>query len=168
VAEQDAVSRWARNEDDWVKTDGDELSSKREIDTLTAAFFRAVSFDKGEKSSYADLYHLFIESGLLIKDSGPAPEVSTVQQFIEPRERMADSGELAHFKETETSEITEVFGNIAHRLSIYEKHGVSGGTAIDGRGVISFQFIATPTGWKISALAWDDERPGLTVPERYR
>jgi hypothetical protein len=39
---------------------------------------------------------------------------------------------------------------------------------IEGRGVISIQFIATPTGWKISAMAWDDERPGLTISERYR
>ena len=48
------------------------------------------------------------------------------------------------------------------------EHGISGGAEIDGRGVISIQFIATPTGWKISSMAWDDERPGLTLPEWYR
>lgn len=151
-----------------MKIDGDESGSKHEIDALTAAFFRAVSFEEGAQPTYIDLYDLFIESGHIIKNSGPAPEVFTIQQFIEPRQRMADSGELAHFRETETSEITEIFGNIAHRLSIYAKHGISGGAEIDGRGVISIQFIATPTGWKISSMAWDDERPGLTLPERYR
>jgi hypothetical protein len=33
--------------------------------------------------------------------------------------------------------------------------------------VIAIQFIRTG-GWRISAMAWDDERPGLTIPERYQ
>lgn len=151
-----------------MKLDDDESGSKTEIDTLTAAFFRAVSFDGSEPSPYAHLYDIFIEGGQIIKNSSSSPEIYTVRQFIEPRQRMSDSGELARFTETEISEITEIFGNIAHRLSIYEKHGISGGVEIDGCGVISIQFIATPGGWKISALAWDDERPGLTIPARYR
>ncbi len=151
-----------------MKTDSDESSSKRELDALTAAFFQAVSFDEGEKPTYADLYDLFIENGHIIRNSSPVPEIFSIRQFIEPRQRMVDSGELVRFKETETAEITETFGNVAHRLSIYEKHGISGEAEIDGRGVISIQFIATPTGWKISSMAWDDERPGLTMPERYR
>lgn len=151
-----------------VRVDGDESSSKAEIDTLTAAFFQAVSFHEGERPAYANLYDLFIEDGLLIKNSTSVPETSTVKQFIEPRQGVVDSGELTRFEEREMVEITEIFGNIAHRLSIYEKHGLSAGAVIDGRGVISMQFVATPAGWKISALVWDDERPGLTIPERYR
>jgi hypothetical protein len=30
--------------------------------------------------------------------------------------------------------------------------------------MISTQFILTPAGWKISAMAWDDEHPGLSIP----
>ena len=151
-----------------VKTDADASSSKREIDDVMAAFFRAVSFDEGEKPAYAGLYDIFIESGQLIKNTSEAPEVATVRQFIEPRQRLVDSGELTRFREWETAEITELFGNIAHRFSTYEKAGVSAGNEVKGRGIISTQFIATPAGWKISALAWDDERPELTIPERYQ
>jgi hypothetical protein len=32
---------------------------------------------------------------------------------------------------------------------------------------ISTQFVKTTAGWKISAMAWDDERPGLSIPEHY-
>jgi hypothetical protein len=151
-----------------MKTDDDESGSKAEIDTLTAAFFRAVSFDDGETPPYANLYDIFIESGQIIKNSSSSPEIYTVRQFIEPRQSVVDSGELKSLRESETAEITEIFGNVAHRFSLYEKHGLSAGTTIEGRGVISIQFIATPSGWKISAMAWDDERPGLTLPERYR
>jgi hypothetical protein len=114
------------------------------------------------------LYDLFIESGQIIKNSSSSPEIYTVRQFIEPRQRTIDSGELKSLRESETAEITEIFGNVAHRFSVYEKHGLSAGTTIDGRGVISIQFIATPTGWKISSMTWDDERPGLTLPEQDR
>lgn len=151
-----------------MKTDADAANSKREIDDVMAAFFRAVSFDEGEKPAYAELYDIFVESGQFIKNTGEAPEIATVRQFIEPRQRLADSGELTGFREWETAEITELFGNIAHRFSAYEKAGVSAGNEVSGRGIISTQFIATPTGWKISALVWDDERPGLTIPERYQ
>ena len=147
-----------------MKVDGDESASKAEIDTLTAAFFRAVSFDDGETPPYANLYDIFIESGQIIKNSSSSPEIYTVRQFIEPRQRVIDSGELKSFRESETAEMTEIFGNVAHRFSEYEKHGLSAETTIEGRGVITIQFIATPSGWKISAMAWDDERPGLTIP----
>ena len=151
-----------------MNIDDDDSGSKAEIDTVTAAFFRAVSFDDGETPPYANLYDIFIEGGQIIKNSSSSPEIYTVRQFIEPRQRIVESGALKSFRESETAEITEIFGNVAHRFSVYEKRGLSARTTIEGRGVISIQFIATPTGWKISSMAWDDERPGLTIPERYR
>jgi hypothetical protein len=33
--------------------------------------------------------------------------------------------------------------------------------------MISTQFLRTPASWKISSMAWDDERPGLVIPNRY-
>jgi hypothetical protein len=145
-----------------------DASVKHELDGLTQAFFRAVSFEEGERPPYQMLYTLFIESGLLIKNSGTAPDIATVGEFIAPRQRLVESGELTRFRESEITERTEVFGNVAHRFSTYEKSGVSGGAAFDGRGIISIQFILTEAGWKMSSMAWDDERPGLTIPEHYR
>src|SRR5690606_2290757 len=131
-----------------MKTDQDVLSSKRAIDALTAAFFQAVSFTRGSKPPYENLYTLFIENGLLIRNSGTAPEIATVEQFIAPRQRMVNAGELLSFREAETTEITEIFGNVAHRFSTYEKQGVNGTGPFEGRGIISIQFIMTETGWK--------------------
>lgn len=151
-----------------MKIDGEDTTSKQDIDAIMAAFFRAVSFEEGEKPPYHTLYGLVIEGSYLIKNSAPVPEISTVSQFIEPRQRVVDSGELTRFKEVETAEITEIFGNVAHRFSTYAKYGSNTGGAFEGRGMISTQFILTPAGWKISAMAWDDERPGLTIPAHYK
>jgi hypothetical protein len=137
---------------------------KRELDALMDAFFRAVSFAQGERPHYDDIYRLFIEAGLLIKNSMATPEIATVAQFIEPRQASVRSGELTSFREVELSEVTEIFGNVAQRFSGYAKSGISGDLPFAARGMIATQFIRTPAGWKMSAMAWDDERPGLVLP----
>jgi hypothetical protein len=138
------------------------------LDALARQFFAAVSFEPGGRPAYHVLHELFLEDGKLIRNSGARPEVTTVEQFIEPRQRSVDSGELSAFHEAETAEITEIFGNVAHRFSTYTKSGELGGDPFTGGGMISTQFVRTPDGWKISSMAWDDERPGLTIPDRYR
>lgn len=139
-----------------------------EFERLVRAFFQSVSFSAGDKPRYAQLHELFIPEGKLIKNSLASPEISSIEQFIEPRQKLVDAGDLTSFEEVECAAITEVFGNIAHRLTTYEKRGTLHGEVFEGRGVISTQFIRTPAGWRISSMAWDDERPGLTIPVRYQ
>ncbi len=131
---------------------------------LMSRFLRAVSFQTGEQPAYGELYDLFITGGKLIKTSGAAPEMSTVDEFIAPRQASVDSGALEWFEEVETAHTTELFGNVAHRFSTYAKRGMLDGAAIDVRGAISTQFIRTADEWRMSSMAWDDERPGLVLP----
>ncbi len=146
-----------------TNTRADDHSVKRELDRLTAEFFRAVSFEAGATPAYQNIHTLFIENGLLIKNSGPGPEISSIPAFIEPRQASVDTGALTRFREAELTETTQIFGNVAHRFSAYEKSGTLNGVAFDARGMISTQFILTPAGWKMSAMAWDDERPGCPL-----
>lgn len=139
-----------------------------QLKTLIDAFFGAVSFERGQVPAYARIRDLFIDDGTLIRSSSACPEISSVDAFIAARQRLVDSGALTSFEEVETSAITEVFGNVAHRFTTYQKRGTLGEEQFAGRGVISTQFICTPTGWKLSSMAWDDERQGLVIPDRYR
>lgn len=146
---------------------GNDDDVRAELASLVGEFFRAVSFQPGERPAYGRIRSLFIERGLLIRNAGDAPEISTVDEFIAPRLRLVESGRLTAFEERESADITEVFGNVAHRLSTYSKRGVTDGTTAEARGVISTQFVRTPDGWRMTSMAWDDERPGLTIPDRY-
>lgn len=137
---------------------------KSELDRLTTDFFQAVSFEPGEMPSYERIHALFIAAGLLIKNSSDVPEISTIAQFIAPRRGMVDFGVLTRFREVELWERTDIFGNVAHRFSAYAKSGTLHGEAFEARGMISTQFVLTPDGWRMSAMAWDDERPGLVLP----
>jgi hypothetical protein len=126
---------------------------------LLRQFFQAVSFDEGQRPTYSRLHDLFIEGGKLIANTGPEPEVTGLDEFIAPRERAVDSGELTWFEEVEIDGVSVAFGGVAHRFSRYAKQGRRGGEDFTGRGMISTQFVRTPSGWRISSMAWDDERP---------
>jgi hypothetical protein len=133
---------------------------------VLADFLASVSFPEGARPDYPAMRGLFCEGAQLIKNSGDLPEISTVDEFILPRQEQVDAGVLTSFEEGEVAHVTEVFGNVGHRFSTYQKRGTSNGLAFEARGIICTQFIRTPSGWKISSMAWDDERPGLRIPDR--
>jgi hypothetical protein len=132
---------------------------KAELDSLMSKFFEAVSFETGTMPAYEDIADLFIERGLLVKNVDMPPEISSVEEFIAPRKAQVLAGTLTRFHESELSEKTVSFGNVAHRFSAYTKSGTSNGVAFQASGMISTQFVNTPAGWKMSAMAWDDEKP---------
>ncbi len=138
---------------------------KQIIDELTSTFFGLFSNKDRNKVDLSAIYQLFIPEGLIIKNVSSEPEIYNLHQFIEPREKMLNEGLLVDFKEEELSERTEIFGNIAHRFCLYFKSGVMSGEAFETRGMKTIQFVKTPNGWKMSSVAWDDEREGLVIPD---
>ncbi|MEN3307321.1 MAG: hypothetical protein V7603_3523 [Micromonosporaceae bacterium] len=138
-----------------------------ELAELIEAFFRSVSFERGERPRYEAIRALFVDGGMLIRNTGDAPDFASVEEFIESRQAIFASGEMEMFCETEASAITELHGGVAHRWSTYDKAGVRGGVAFEARGLISTQFLRTADGWRMTSMAWDDERPDNPIPPRY-
>jgi hypothetical protein len=134
------------------------MDTEAELERLSAAFFAAVSFEDGSRPDYDAIRDLFISAGMLIRNTGDAPEVTSVDEFIAPRSALVDSGALTSFDEGELEAVNHTFGTVAHRWSSYEKRGVLDGDAFAARGAISTQFVLTPDGWRMSSMAWDDER----------
>ena len=69
-----------------------------ELKALTDEFFRAVSFESGQRPAYARIRDLFMDGGKLIRNSSELPEISSVDDFIAARQRMVDSGALTSLK----------------------------------------------------------------------
>ncbi|MEV0318063.1 DUF4440 domain-containing protein [Streptomyces sp. NPDC050658] len=130
--------------------------SKHEIDTLTAEFFGAFDNRGGRAADVARLRRLMLP-GAVIVVTGPDFRAYTVEEFIEPRERLLKDGRLVEFSEWETSERTEIEGDIASRFGTYAKSGVLDGAAFEGGGSKTFQFVRTPEGWRIAAFSWHDK-----------
>jgi hypothetical protein len=130
---------------------------RAEIDALVQAFFAAFSNKGGGKPRLDALATLFIPRAVIVKNL-ETPEVYSVPEFIAPREKLLTDGTLTDFEEAEIEGRTELFGNVAQRWSSYRKTGVLNGRAFTGRGMKSMQFVRTPEGWRLSAVAWGDVR----------
>ncbi|MFI2211462.1 DUF4440 domain-containing protein [Streptomyces sp. NPDC020141] len=130
--------------------------SKIEIDAMAAEFFGAFDNRGGKAADVARIRRLVIPGGVIVL-AGPQYTVYTVDEFIEPRERLLADGRLVEFSEWETSERTEIAGDIASRFGQYRKAGILDGQPFEGGGTKTIQFVRTPEGWRIAAFSWCDQ-----------
>lgn len=133
------------------------------IDALARRFFSVFTCTEGRQPALEQLYQLFIPQGMIIKNTGPEPEVYSLAEFIAPRARLFSEGGLTDFSEEETSSLTHIAGRVAQRFCRYKKSGILSGAPFAVEGMKTIQFVQTGKGWKISALAWDD-LPDTTSP----
>lgn len=126
------------------------------INALVTIFFAAFTNTEGSIPNLNAIKKLFIPSGIIINNTDGQCETFNLEAFIAPRQQILQNGKLENFVESERSHKTEIFDNIAHRLSFYTKSGVRNGDYFDGQGVKVFQFIKVKGEWKIVSLAWCD------------
>lgn len=132
------------------------IDDRADIDALVQVFFSAFSNLDGP-ANVRVVYDVCIPQAVITKAVGATPEMYTLAEFIEPRTKLLNGGGLTGFSERETGHDTYIFGKIAQRRSDYTKSGVLSGERFAANGHKVFQFVKTPAGWKISAVAWDDE-----------
>ncbi|AKL64719.1 nuclear transport factor 2 family protein [Streptomyces goshikiensis] len=130
--------------------------SKGEIDAVTAEFFGAFDNRGGRAADLDRIRRLLLPGGVIVK-TGPEFAAYTVDEFIEPRRRLLCGGRMVEFSEWETSERTDIAGDIASRFGEYRKSGILDGEAFEGGGTKTIQFVRTPEGWRIAAFAWYDQ-----------
>jgi hypothetical protein len=130
---------------------------------VVRAFFSAFTSGPGSDERLGELRRILLPQAVIVRTCGGDPVVHDVEAFIAPRQRWLSDGTLVDFTEWELSGRTEVFGDIAAHFCGYAKAGTQDGERFTGRGMKSLQFVRTAAGWKISAVAWDDERHGVIV-----
>jgi len=131
-------------------------ATKAVLDRLTHDFLDAFTNTGGRVPKVDLIREVFIPEGRIISNLGAKPVIYDLEAFIAPRETMLTDGTLTEFREWEVAERTEIFGSIAHRFSEYRKSGCLDGERFEGGGRKTVQFVATPDGWKMASLAWDD------------
>lgn len=136
--------------------DTDYPEDLAEIDRITGLFFDLFTNTDGKIPKVRSIRDFFLESGIIINNTGEAPVVYDLEGFIQPREEMLTNGTLTNFSEWEVANTTEVFRNIAQRYSYYEKSGERNGEYFEGRGVKTMQFIKVTGKWMLFSVAWCD------------
>ncbi len=142
----------------------DDATDRAAIDAVVEAFFAAFTSGDTSPGRWDALRDLFLPDAVVVRTCGLTPTVYDVDGFIAPRRALLTDGGLTDFREWVLTGRTDLFGDIAQWFGGYAKAGVQDGTPLAGRGMKSIQLVRTDGGWRISAAAWDDERPGVPYP----
>jgi hypothetical protein len=71
------------------------------------------------------------------------------------------------FFERSIANRVEEFGNLVHVWSTYESRNAKDDAKPFSRGINSIQIVHAQGRYWIASILFDDERPGLTLPEKY-
>lgn len=143
----------------WRAPNADGRSDQDEIEALIRCYFDAFTSGPGVEDRMAALRDAMLPEARIVRTAGKSPVAFDVESFIEPRKAMLTDGTLTDFHEEAQSGRLDVFGDIAQWFGRYSKEGTMNGAQIVGGGMKSMQFVRTDAGWRISAAAWDDDRP---------
>jgi hypothetical protein len=131
------------------------------VDTFFAAFVSG----PGVVDGAVQLRRVLDPDAVIVRAGGAGPTTYSVDTFVEPRVELLESGALADFREWVTSARVDLSGDIAQVWCTYAKEWVADGEPQQGRGTKSIQLVRTQDRWRITAVVWDDERPGLRVQD---
>ncbi len=141
-------------------------ADRAEIADIVGTFFEAFTSGPGCADRMEALRDTFLPEAVIVRTGGGEPAVYDVDGFIAPRQALLTDGTLEEFHEWELAGHTELFGDIAHHFCSYAKEGVQAGQPIADRGMKTMQLVRTAAGWRVSGVAWDDEREGLSLDDR--
>ncbi|WP_367921850.1 hypothetical protein, partial [Nocardioides ginsengisoli] len=128
-----------------------------EIRTVVARFFAAFVSGPDAAEHAADLHAVLLPEAVVVSAAGDTPVTYDVDGFVAPRASVLASGALEGFREWEVAGRTDLHGDIAQHWCAYAKSWTESGSPAQGAGMKSLQLVRTAAGWRISAVAWDDE-----------
>lgn len=132
---------------------------------MTQTLYRAVSAAPGQRDWNAVRHYYHPEARLvrtgIDPDGSTFARVMSLDAYIENVEELLKE---VRFSEVELAHDAVVFGNVARLTSVYEFTWRSSNETRQGRGVNFFTLINEAGRWRIMSIVWDNERPGLSLP----
>lgn len=146
------------------------------IDHLMASLYDVISGPAGKPRDWDRFRSLFLPDGRLgvIRPDAPASDGKPARKadavFLTPDqyvERDDPYFKANGFFERGMANRVEVFGNLISVWSTYESRHEAADAKPFARGVNSLQIVHAQGRYWIASILWDEERPGLTLPEKY-
>ncbi len=102
-------------------------AEKSAIGHVVSSFYSTFNNRDGKSVNLECLTDIFVPGGVVVRTCGDPPSVCNLADFIAPRHRISNNGELEEFSEEELWEKTDIFGSVAQRLCLYMKSGILSG-----------------------------------------
>jgi hypothetical protein len=145
------------------------------VDHLVASLYNVISGAAG-KRDWDRFRSLFLPDGRIgvVVPEMPATKDAPARKgdavFLTPDmyAQRDDSYFKTHgFFERSIANRVEEFGNLVHVWSTYESRNAENDSQPFTRGINSIQIVHARGRFWIASVLFDDERPGLTLPEKY-
>jgi hypothetical protein len=146
------------------------------VDHLMASLYDVISGPAGKPRDWDRFRSLFLPDGRLgvIRPETPATPDTPAHKgdaiFLTPGmyvERDDPYFKTHGFFEHSIANRIEEFGNLVQVWSTYESRHEDKDAQPFARGINSLQIVHAQGRFWIASILWDDERPGLTLPEKY-
>lgn len=158
---------------DWPKAASADVDS---VDHLVTALYDVISGPTTKQRDWIRFRSLFLPDGRLgpIRPASPPSNDKPAQAadvfFLTPEmyaERVAPRFKREGFFERGIASRVEEFGNLVHVWTTYESRHAESDSKPFARGVNSIQLVNAAGRYWIASIMWDQEREGLTLPDKY-
>ena len=146
------------------------------VDHLVASLYDVISGPAGKPRDWERFRSLFLPDGRLgvVVPEMPATKDAPARKgdavFLTPDmyvQRDDPYFKTHGFFERSIANRVEEFGNLIQVWSTYESRHAENDSQPFTRGINSIQIVHSRGRFWIASVLWDDERPGLTLPEKY-
>lgn len=142
------------------------------IDAITTAVYESISGDAGVPRDWDRFRSLFAPGARLMpvdSQHGEDGRTSTVASMSPDDFATPDSDAFADgFYEVEIGNVTETYGDIAHRFSAYASFRTDDPDEEPfNRGINSFQYLYDGERWWILTIFWQHEPDAGPIPAEY-
>jgi hypothetical protein len=146
------------------------------VEHLISSLYDVISGPAGKPRDWERFRSLFLPDGRLVVIRADAPAngnqparksdavVRTPDVYVERNDPYFKTN---GFFERGIANRVEEFGNLVQVWSTYESRHAMTDPAPFARGINSIQIVHAQGRFWLTSIAWDDERPGLTLPEKY-
>lgn len=130
---------------------------RNELNKLTNQFYGTFNNINNPSVNINEIRRLFVPRAKIYNNTKGKHQRYYLEKFIDSRQELLTKGDLINFMEGELFHKTEIYHNIAHRLSYYGKSGMLNGVGFKANGMKTIQFIKMGNSWKICSVVWCDE-----------
>lgn len=144
-------------------------------EAAVAATYEAINREPGEDRDWDRFRSIFVPGAVLIPDTeqtGGEFLVLSVDEFISwvddweaqtaPIGSAADRG----FYEEPVHAVEHRYGNVVQIMSTYQTRFADSDNVLE-RGINAFTLVFDGEGWRIAAVAWDEESGAGPIPAKY-
>ena len=146
------------------------------VDHLVTSLYDVISGAAGKPRDWDRFRSLFLPDGRLgvIRPESRATQDAPARKgdvvFLTPDmyvQRDDPYFKTHGFFERSIANRVEVFGNLVHVWSTYESRHAEHDRQPFARGINSIQIVSAQGRFWIARILWDEERPGMALPEKY-